>query len=281
MAAGRALVDALGQRPHLRHPGSDLLAEQHPAAARLGPLAHHHLDGVSRPQMVGVHAVARRQVLVHERRGVLALLLRHAPVARGGGRARGRCAPAEGLLGLGRQRAEAHPGDGDGDLEAHRALGPALADHHVGAARLPVALQGVARHRRSEEHQVVEGGEAALGPPAPDPVDAGVGRPTDLRDDVAVEGVGLPQVPEVGIRRHNGLGGVGRCEARWRLGPVGRCEARWRLGPVGRCEARWRLGPIGRCEARWRGDGVGRRRRHRLAVSFAASRASTSSMVKL
>ena len=44
----------------------DLLAEQHAAAARLGALADHDLDGVGPPQIVRVHAVARGQVLVDQ-----------------------------------------------------------------------------------------------------------------------------------------------------------------------------------------------------------------------
>ena len=199
VAAGRALVDPGGQRAHLGDALGDLLAQQHPAAAGLGALAHHHLDGVGCPQIVGVHAVARRQVLVDEHRRVLAFLGGHAAVASSRGGPGGRCSPTERLLGLGRQRAEAHAGDGDGNPEMHRALGPLLADHHVGAARLAVSLQRVARHRRPQEHQVVEGGQPALGSPAADAVDAGIGSPADLGDHVAIERVRLAQVPVVGI----------------------------------------------------------------------------------
>ena len=86
MAAGRALVDALGQRAHLGDAVGDLLAEQHAAAAGLGALADDDLDGVGLAQIVGVHAVARRQILIDERLRLAALLGRHAAVA---GRGRG------------------------------------------------------------------------------------------------------------------------------------------------------------------------------------------------
>jgi len=56
--ARAALVDAAGQVAHLRDPIGDLVAEQHSAAARLGPLADHDLDRVGAPQVVGIHAIA-------------------------------------------------------------------------------------------------------------------------------------------------------------------------------------------------------------------------------
>ena len=42
------------------------MAEQHPAAARLGALADDDLDRVRAPQVVGVHPVARGQQLVDQ-----------------------------------------------------------------------------------------------------------------------------------------------------------------------------------------------------------------------
>ena len=74
------------QRAHLGDALGDLLAEQHAAAAGLGALADHHLDGVGLAQIVRVHAVARGQHLVDEQLRMLALLRRHAAVA---GRGRG------------------------------------------------------------------------------------------------------------------------------------------------------------------------------------------------
>ncbi len=52
MAAGGALVDALGQRAHVGDAVGDLLAEQHAAAAGLGALADHDLDRVGLAQVV-------------------------------------------------------------------------------------------------------------------------------------------------------------------------------------------------------------------------------------
>ena len=74
VARGRALVDAGRQGAHPGDALGDLLAEQHAAAAGLGALAEHDLDGVGTAQVVGVHAVAVRQVLVDQRLGVPALL---------------------------------------------------------------------------------------------------------------------------------------------------------------------------------------------------------------
>ena len=117
MAAGRALIDALGQRAHVRDALGDLLAEQHAAAAGLGALADDDLDGVGLAQVIGVHAVAGGQDLIDEDLRMPALLLRHAAVAGRGRGAGQRRAAAQRLLGGARQRAEAHAGNGDGDLE--------------------------------------------------------------------------------------------------------------------------------------------------------------------
>ena len=169
----------------------DLLAEQHAAAAGLGALADHHLDGVGLAQVVRVHAVARGQVLVDQRLRLAALLGRHAAIARRG-RGAGRRRPApERLLGIGRQRAEAHARDGDRDLEMERLLGETRAQHDVGAATLAVAFERIARHGGAEEQEVVEMRQPALRPAAADVVDAGGGGPADLGHRVVVEGRGL------------------------------------------------------------------------------------------
>ena len=56
--AGAALVDPDRQVAHRRDAVRDLLAEQHPATARLGALADNDLDRVGAAQVVGVHPVA-------------------------------------------------------------------------------------------------------------------------------------------------------------------------------------------------------------------------------
>ena len=206
MTARGALVDALRQVAHLGNAIRDLLTEQHAAAARLCALADDDLDRVGTTQVIRVHAVARRQQLVDEDLRMAALLLCHAAVTSGRRRARHRGAAAEGLLGRTRQGAEAHAGDRDGDLEVDRLLREARAEHDVGRAPLAIALEGVARHRRSEEEQVVEVRQLALGAEAADVVDALARRTTDLMDRVAVEDVGLlePWMP-VGAVRAGGI----------------------------------------------------------------------------
>ena len=84
MTAGAALVDALGQVAHLGHAVADFLAKQHAAAAGLGALADHDLDRVAAAQVIGVHAVARGQILIDQLVGMAALFRGHAAVACGG-----------------------------------------------------------------------------------------------------------------------------------------------------------------------------------------------------
>ena len=191
--ARRPLVDALGQRAHPRDAVGDLLAEQHSAAAGLGALAEHHLDRVGLAQVVGVHPVARRKVLVDQVFALPALLRRHAAVAGGGRRADLAGAAAERLLGGAGQRAERHAGDGDRDIKVQRVFGVPVAEHDVGVAAFAVALQRVARHRRAEEQQVVEVRQRPFGAPAADVVDAGFGGALDGGDGRPVEGGGLAQ----------------------------------------------------------------------------------------
>ena len=206
VTARGALVDALRQVAHLGDAIRDLLAEQHAAATGLRALADDDLDRVSATQIVGVHAVARRQQLVDEELGVPALLLRHAAVAGGRRRARHRGATTEGLLGRARQRTETHARDRDGDLQMDRLLRETRAEHDVGRASLAIAFEGVTRHRGAEKQQVVEMRQFALGAKAADVVNALARRATDLVDRVAVEDVGLaePRMP-VGAVRAGGI----------------------------------------------------------------------------
>ncbi len=85
------------------------------------------------------------------------------------------------FLGLGRQRAETHAGDGDRDLEVDRLLGEAGAEPDVGAAFLAIAFERVAADRGAEKQQIVEMRHAPLGAGAADVVDAGRGGAADLR----------------------------------------------------------------------------------------------------
>ena len=202
MAARAALVDPRRQIAHGRDAVGDLVSEQHPAPARLGALADHDLDRVRAPQVVRVQAVARGQHLVHERLRVAALLLGHPAVARRGRRPHlGRSAP-ERLLRRRGQRAEAHPGDRDRDLQLERLLREARSEHDVGAAALAVALERVTRHAGAEEEQVVEVRQPPLRAEAADVVDPLARRALDLGDDVAVVQVRLAQARMPGVVGH-------------------------------------------------------------------------------
>jgi hypothetical protein len=201
MPARAALVDALRQVAHLGHPVGDLLAEQHPAAARLRPLPDHDLDRVGAAQVVGVHPVPRGQQLVDEAIGVLALLGQHAAVTRGrAGPDRARPSPQR-LLRRGRERPEAHPRDRDRDLQADRLLREPGPQRDVGGTALAVALERVPRDARTEEEQVVEVRHAALGAEAADVVDPLARHPVDLVDRVAVEEGRLAQARAPATRK--------------------------------------------------------------------------------
>src|SRR5207248_2742609 len=98
-------------------------------------------------------------------------------------------AATERLLRGCRQRAEAHAGDRDRDLELDRLLREARPERDVRVAPLPVALERVARDARPEEEEIVEVRQPALGAEAADVVDALARGALDLVDDVSVEEV--------------------------------------------------------------------------------------------
>src|SRR6185312_9453643 len=135
MARRRALIDAGRQRAHLRHLVGDLLAHEVAAEADLAALADEELTGVGQPQVMRVEAVARLDALVEPLRGVAALVRDHAALAGAGGRARHGGAAGERDLGLEGERAEAHAGDVDGDVQHQRALRLG-ADHRLRDALL-------------------------------------------------------------------------------------------------------------------------------------------------
>ncbi|EPX83771.1 hypothetical protein ruthe_02567 [Rubellimicrobium thermophilum DSM 16684] len=181
VAAGRALVDALGKVAHLRHAIRDLLAQQHSPAARLCPLPDNDLDRIRPAQVIGIHAIAAGKNLVDQRPGVASLLLGHAAIARGGRCAR-RCRPAaQRLLGRAGESPEAHARNGDRDLQMNRLLRMAGAEPDIGGAFLAVAFQRIAADRGTEKQQVVEMRQVPLGAAAADVIDAGGGRPADFR----------------------------------------------------------------------------------------------------
>ena len=175
--------------------------EQQAASARLGSLPDDDLDGIGLAQIGRVEAVARGKHLVHQERGGLALLGRHAAVARRGRRADFGGRPTQGLLGPRRQRAEAHAGDGDGDVQLERRRTVATAEHRLRLAALPVALQRVPGDGGRQEDEVVEGRELAAGAEATDGVVTRFGHVVDTGDDVGREaGVGRDALE--GLARH-------------------------------------------------------------------------------
>ena len=154
MARRRALVDTRGQRAHFGHLVGHLLAHQMAAQPDLAALADEELAGIGQPQMMRVEAVARLDALIEPLDRVAPLVGDHAALARAGGRARHGGAPRERDLRLVGQRAEAHAGDIDRDVEHHRPLG-ARADHRLGVAFLAIALDHEAGQRARKKGQIV------------------------------------------------------------------------------------------------------------------------------
>ena len=178
--ARRALIDPCRQGPHPGDPFGDLEAQQHAAAAGFRALTDDDLHGIGAAQVVRVEAVPRRQALVDERLGGTALLDGHAAVAGGGRRADGGGGTSQRLLHVGRQRPEAHAGDGDRRRQGQRALRPPCAQQGLRRAALAVPLQRVTRHRRGQERQVVEAGHAPLCAEPADVVDPRLGGALDV-----------------------------------------------------------------------------------------------------
>src|SRR5258708_2751887 len=139
--------------------------------------------------MIKRETVPRRKTLIDKRPRCLALLVGHAPVAGGRGGPHGGGRPAESLLGVGRERSEAHPGDGDGDRQLDWLAGEPGPDHGSGVTSLPVSLERVPGERRADESQVVEGRQLTFGAPASDLISGYVGHLVDLTDNRRREGV--------------------------------------------------------------------------------------------
>ena len=179
MARGRALVDAGRQRAHLRHLVGDLLPHQVTAEPDLAALADEELAGIRESQMVRIEAVAGLDALVEPLLGIAALVGDHPALAGARGGTRHGGAAGKRCLGLVGERAEAHAGDVDRDVEHQRALGLGP-DHRGGRALLAIALDDEARERARQEGEVVEGRDVLEEREAPHPVAA------ELRLDVDV-----------------------------------------------------------------------------------------------
>ena len=175
------------QVAHLGDARRDLLAEQHAAAAGLGALPDHDLDRVGLAQIVGVHAVARGQILIDQD-----LANGRAPPAscrrrRWWSRCRRRVAPRPSAsLALADSEPKLMPAMVIGIFRWIGFLAKRVPSTTSVPQRLAIALQRIARHRGAEEQQIVEMRQLALGAAAADIVDAGrrraAGSPTAYAD---------------------------------------------------------------------------------------------------
>ena len=192
MAHGRALVNPDRQVADVCDLLRDLLAEQHAAGSRLGALADADLDGVGLAQVVQAEAVAAGQHLVDEQVRGLALGFQHAAVPGGGRGAHPRRGHAQGHLGVTREGAVAHAGDGDRRLQHERPGGTARAEDRARDALLAVALQRHAAERAGNEGQVIEVGHLLQRAPAANAVMPQLGLGLDVFDDLRREGSAVP-----------------------------------------------------------------------------------------
>ena len=78
-----------------------------------------------------------------------------------------------------------------GTSSLDRLLGVTRSQDRFCRALLAVAFEGIVRQRGGEQHQVVEGGQAAFGAHAADVVNAAFGRLVNVGDHVAVERITL------------------------------------------------------------------------------------------
>ena len=187
MAGRRALVDPGRQRAHLGDLLGHLLAHQVAAEADLAALSDEELDPVGQHQVMRVEAVAALDHLVVPLGREVALGRDHPALARAGRRARHRGALGERHLRLQRERAEAHPGDVDGNVELERLLREAAAEHRLGLALLAVALDHEPRQRPGQEDQLVPVRDLLEHREAAHPVAAELGLHVDVVDDLRGE----------------------------------------------------------------------------------------------
>jgi hypothetical protein len=117
------------------------------AEADLAALADEELGRVGEHQVVRVEPVPALDHLVVPLRREVALGRDHPALARAGRRAGHRGALGQRHLRLDRERAEAHAGDVDRDVELDRLLREARAEDRLGLALLAVALDHEARER--------------------------------------------------------------------------------------------------------------------------------------
>ena len=195
VAAGGTLVDSDRKRAHLGNAFGDLLAEQHSSPARLCALPHDHLDCIRPAEVIRVHAVSGRQVLVDQGGGMPALLIRHSAVAGCCGRAGLAGAPSQGLLRICGKRAETHSGDRDRNPEPDRIFGVAGTDRYIRPALFAIALKRIPRHGSPLHQEIIETRNWPLCTESADSIEAGPRRLLDVVDGVAVEAVRFPPAP--------------------------------------------------------------------------------------
>ena len=193
-----ALIDAGGQRAHLGDLVGDLLAHQVAAEADLAALADEELTGIGEPQMVRVEAVTRLDTLVQPFGGITPLVRDHAALARAGRGAGHGGAAGERDLGLVAERAKAHAGHVDRDIELQRPLGLGP-DHGLGLALLPIALDHEAGEGAGQKGQIVPGRDFLEQREAAHAVAAELGLDVDVVDHLGREHEALAQAVGVAL----------------------------------------------------------------------------------
>ena len=193
VARRRALVDPRRQAAHLGHLLGHLLAHQVAAEPDLAALADEELDPVGQHQVVRVEPVPALDDLVVPLGRQVALGRRHPALARARRGAGHRGALGQRHLGLQRQRAEAHAGDVDRDVELERLLGEARAEHGLRLALLAVALDHEAGEGAGQEDELVPVRDLLEHREAAHPVAAELGLHVDVVDDLRREDLAAPE----------------------------------------------------------------------------------------
>ena len=149
--------------------------------------------GVGEHQVVRVEPVPALDDLVVPLGRQVALGRDHPALAGAGRRARHRGALGQRHLRLDRQRAEAHAGDVDRDVELDRLLREARAEHRLGHALLAVALDHEAGERARQEDQLVPVRDLLEHREAAHPVAAELGLHVDVVDDLRREDLAVAE----------------------------------------------------------------------------------------
>src|SRR5215472_6399147 len=193
VACGTALIDPGRQRAHLGDLLGDLLPHQVAAKPDLAALPDEELDAVGEHEMVRVEPVPALDDLVVPLDRQIALGRDHSTLTRAGGRAGHRGTLGQRHLRLKRQRAEAHPGDVNRDVELKRMLGEACAEHGLRLALLAVALDDEPGQRAGQQHQLVPMRDRLEHREAAHPVPAELGLHVNVVDHLGGEDAAVPE----------------------------------------------------------------------------------------